>query len=55
MKTIKQLKKCKKCKLVISLTGKRPTHCGAVALPLEDVKTCKAHKILYESKSHRNW
>ena len=52
MKTIKQLRKCRKCKLVISLTGKRPTHCGAVALQLKDVKTCKEHKIIYESKSN---
>ncbi len=55
MKSIKQLRKCKKCKLMISLTGKQPTHCGAVALPLKDTIICKAHKIIYEGKSKRNW
>ena len=29
---------------MISLTGKRPTHCGIVALLLKDIKICKAQK-----------
>lgn len=37
-------RKCKKCHLMVSLTGKHPTHCGVVALPLKDVKICKAQK-----------
>lgn len=35
-------KKCKKCDLKVSLTGKHPTHCGIVALLLKDTKLCKA-------------
>jgi len=27
---------------MVSLTGKQPTHCGVVALPLKDIKICKA-------------
>ena len=37
-------RKCKKCKCVVSLTGKQPTHCGFNALPLKDTKICEAQK-----------
>ncbi len=35
-------KKCKKCNFKVSLTGKSPTHCGIVAIPLKYTKTCNA-------------
>lgn len=43
-------KKCKKCNLMVALTGKQPTHCGIVALPLKDTKTCKAKHIKRKDK-----
>ena len=37
-------RKCKKCKYVVSLTGKQPTHCGLNALSLKDTRMCKIQK-----------
>lgn len=37
-------RKCKRCKYVVKLDGKQPTHCGLIALPLKDTKICKARK-----------
>lgn len=35
---------------MVALTGKQPTHCGIVALPLKDTKTCKAKHIKRKDK-----
>lgn len=37
-------RKCKKCKYVVTLDGKQPTHCGLTALPLKRHKICKVQK-----------
>ncbi len=38
---------------MVSLTGKRPTHCGVGALPLRDIKICKAQEGEYSLEKGR--
>ena len=39
---------------MVSLTGKQPTHCGVVALPLSDIKICKAQKGEQYDRKRKN-
>ena len=40
---------------MVSLTGKQPTHCGVVALPLKNVKICKAKEKCTPYNREVNW